>query len=607
MGDRGTGRWLRALGAGLLSGVLLAASFPVPDWFPLAWVGLGQGCFPLAWVALVPWFVVLRESGGGAALLGSVAMGLCAAGLGVSWQYLVTVAGGAGLTVYLAAYFVLFAWLVRAATARLRVPFVVAAPLVWVGCEHLRSFLITGLPWLFVGHTQHGFTTLVQVCDLFGAYAVSFVVVAANAFAAELVVRLRREPVGWLGLVAGGAFVAAMAAALVGYGSWRLGRLANREGPLVGIVQGDIPQEVKNQQTLESIQKIVLDHCRLTRGELREAARGRQLDLIVWPESMVQLPLNRDDYPVVRAFREQLLLLAREMGCPILVGAHAEIGTDLTIAAEADGAVGTITDGEILVGDRAYLLPHYEDPVTGERPIRRIAVREGQSVRRGDTLADYESIVHNSAYLFRPAREFDPADRYDKNHLVPFGEYMPLGGLLWFLRTVVPYGKGFSPSDRLNALEVGDVRFGVLICFESIFPRLVRRYIVRPEGPPADFLVNISNDGWFQGSHELDQHLAICAFRAIEFRTGIVRSVNRGISAIIDPAGRVAEIVRDKRGRTKLTEGVAVGRVQLRDGLTFYARHGDIFARLCLLFAAIVFVSAIVPPVAARLRRRSAE
>ena len=587
-------RILWVLGACVLSGALLRLSYPVP------------GLWPLAWVALVPWFVVLREASGRQAFLGSWAMGLLAAGLGLSWQYLVTVPGGAGLTLYVGAYYVLFGLLVRSAVRRFRAPFVLAAPVVWVGCEYLRGFLLTGFPWLFLGHTQFPFKAMVQVSDLFGAYAVSFVLAAVNAFVADAALAWWRGELAWRRLARGAAFVAVLAGGALGYGAWRLATITVQEGPLIGIVQGNVPQSVKNTLTRESIDKIFREHEALTL-QLHARAAGRQLDLVVWPETMVQLSLNRTEYPIVQEYRERIARLTRLLGCPMLVGAHAEIGIDIAIEADADGTVQHITDGEITTERDTYPLPRYADPLTGEEPVRHILVREGQRVRQGEPLAEYESLVHNSAYLFRPGRVPVRADRYDKTHLVPFGEYMPLGGLLWFLRKVVPYGKGFSHGDRNDLIKLDGTRFGVLICFESAFPYISRDYVVRPDGAGADFLINISNDGWFQGSHELDQHLAMCGFRAIEFRIGIVRSVNSGISCIIDPAGRVHDVVHDERGRIRLVAGTAIGRVPLRQGISFYARHGDLFAGACYLLTVFVFLAALAARVRARLRRRPAQ
>ena len=582
-----TRRALAVAGACAASAVLLRLSSPVPGWWPVAWV------------ALVPWLVVLRTAGGREALWGSVLFGLLAAGLGLSWQFIVTVAGGAGLTLYVGLYSVLFAWLVRWAGRRFRVPFVVSAPALWVGVEYLRSFFLTGLPWYYVGHTQVPWRTLVQVSDVLGAYALSFAVVASNAAATEVVLAVRARPRPWGRVAASGGFVAVLVGAALGYGVWRLGHIRSRRGPLVGLVQANIPQEIKNRQRVD---EIFLRHCRTT-YTLRERLSGQRLDLIVWPESMVQLPLNRAGHEVVASYRKLLVEMSRIMGVPLLVGAYAEIGADRAVRAESGGEVSGVSDEAVTVGDREYRLPHDTDPATGERPVRRIRVRAGQQVAAGDVLADYESIVHNSAYLVRPGPGFVPADRYDKNHLVPFGEYMPLEDLLFFLRQVVPYGKGFTGGRRLNLMEVGGSRFATLICFEDVFPYLVRRCVVR-EGGGADFLINISNDGWFRDSHELDQHLAMCRLRAVEFRTGIVRCCNTGISAIIDPDGSLQTTVRDARGRRKNVEGVAVGRVRLRDEVTVYARHGDVLAKVCFGFAVLTLLDLLVAAVLARLRRR---
>jgi len=582
-----TRRALAIEAACVASAVLLRLSFPVPGWWPLAWV------------ALVPWLVVVRTASRREALWGSVLFGMAAAGLGLSWQFLVTVFGGAGLAFYVGLYSVLFAWLVRTATDRFRVPVVVVVPVVWVGTEYLRSFALTGIPWYYLGHSQVPFRALVQVSDLLGAYALSFLVAAANAFVTELVVAWLGRSWPRLRLVGSGAFVAVLVAVTLGYGAWRLPRVTSRPGPLVGIVQANIPQEIKNRQ---QVQDIFLQHLGTT-STLSQHLNGRRLDLVVWPESMVQLPLNRAGHPVVATYRTALIDLARRMGCPVLVGAYAEVGEDRVVQAEADGTVSTVSDGAIVVGDREYPLPDYTDPPTGSRPRRRVLVAEGEQVAAGQPLVQYESLVYNSGYLIRPDRGFVPTDRYDKNHLVPFGEYVPLDELLFFLKQAVPYGKGFSGGNRLNLMEVAGARFGVLICFEDVFPYLVRRYVVR-EGGGADYLINISNDGWFKGSHELDQHLAICRLRAIEFRTGIVRCCNTGISAIINPDGSLHTMVQDRAGRCKNVEGVAIGRVSLRSEVTFYARHGDVLGKVCLGVVVLILLDALVAWLRARFRRR---
>ncbi|MBL7223330.1 MAG: apolipoprotein N-acyltransferase [Candidatus Brocadiae bacterium] len=598
----------------MASALLLRLAFPVPGWFPLAWV------------ALVPWLVVVSAGSRRATVWGSVATGLVAAGLGLSWQYIVTLPGATLLTLYVGFYFPLFACVVRVARGKLRLPLWLAAPVVWTGLEYLRSWLFTGFPWLFLGHTQRPFLLLIQVCDLFGAYALSFVVMASNAALAEAVVawRARQWPVRRLAV--GASVALALVAATLVYGHVRLKQLDCAEGPRVGIVQGNIPQEVKNTLTIETICDIFMQHWRTTL-DMKAATGDEPLDLIVWPESMVQWPLNWIEQPEdvdfatpLRAAAEKhgvalpdgvrldlrplLWALARQMKCPLLVGAHTIVGRDRTLLAPHDGIVDRITDHEITFDGRAYPLPVDEDAHTGRRPHREVFVAEGQRVDDGATLIKYSSVVFNSAYLFRPSGPTEPIERYDKLHLVPFGEYVPLKDLLWFVLPAVPYSKGFSHGVHDNLLTVGQWPFGVLICFEDAFPRVVRRFVVRDDGQAAAFLINISNDGWFKDSHELDQHMAICGLRAVEFRTGIVRCTNTGISGILAPDGRVQSLVRDARGGVKAVRGFTVGRVRLRGDTTFYARHGDLLAAACFAVAAVAFFVGAVTPVARRLRRK---
>ena len=114
------------------------------------------------------------------------------------------------------------------------------------------------------------------------------------------------------------------------------------------------------------------------------------------------------------------------------------------------------------------------------------------------------------------------------------------------------------------------------ICFEDVMPYLCRRAVVNAQGRKrVDMLVNISNDGWFNGSAELPQHLAICVFRAVENRVPIARAVNTGISALIDSVGRVERVVESSRGDRRSVDGVLVGRVRPDTRLAPYSRLGD--------------------------------
>lgn len=188
------------------------------------------------------------------------------------------------------------------------------------------------------------------------------------------------------------------------------------------------------------------------------------------------------------------------------------------------------------------------------------------------------------AKLLTPAG--DLSFRYHKMRLVPFGEYVPIESVLtlggrYSARVVEAVGS-FTPGTEYSVGEVDGRRLGVSICYEAIFPDLMREFTVRG----ADLLVNITNDGWYGRTSAPHQHFAMAVFRAVENGKYLVRAANTGITAVVDPRGRVVE-------RTELFERRAIVReVPIVSGLTFYARHGDVFAWTCLVLAAVVTAAA---------------
>ena len=183
---------------------------------------------------------------------------------------------------------------------------------------------------------------------------------------------------------------------------------------------------------------------------------------------------------------------------------------------------------------------------------------------------------YNSAYLISPRREV--IGRYDKIHLVPFGEYVPLSELLFFLGSLSATGN-LSPGKTVQNLRFPSGDFGVLICFEIIFPNLCRKFVKRG----ATFLVTITNDAWFGRTSAPHQHLSMATFRAIENRVCIARAANTGISAFIDAKGEIL-----KKSHLFVEEAL-VGQVSPKIEETFYTRYGDIFA-LITSAVALIFV-----------------
>lgn len=190
---------------------------------------------------------------------------------------------------------------------------------------------------------------------------------------------------------------------------------------------------------------------------------------------------------------------------------------------------------------------------------------------------------YNSALLVGPKGEY--LGRYDKMHLVPFGEYVPFKETLPWMSTFTPYDwdYGCRPGEHWTRfpIKTADGRaftFGCLICYEDSDPYLARQYVA---ADPVNFLVNISNDGWFDGTEEHEEHLAICRFRAVEARRSVVRAVNMGISGVIDPDGRVVALPGESWAASKKVEAVVSAVVPIDGRGSWYARLGDWIPAAC--------------------------
>ncbi|MBI4917470.1 MAG: apolipoprotein N-acyltransferase [Acidobacteria bacterium] len=173
-------------------------------------------------------------------------------------------------------------------------------------------------------------------------------------------------------------------------------------------------------------------------------------------------------------------------------------------------------------------------------------------------------IDHNTAFLVDAAGTVQGT--YDKTYLLAFGEYLPFGDTFPWLYSLSPHSGRFTPGSRLDALPFGSHRIGVLVCYEDVLPGFTRK-LVRASEP--DLLVNITNDAWFGETTEPEIHLALSVFRAVEHRRWLVRATNSGISALIDPAGRVV-------ASTGLaTRETLRGTVRWQHGTTLYTVLGD--------------------------------
>jgi apolipoprotein N-acyltransferase len=187
-------------------------------------------------------------------------------------------------------------------------------------------------------------------------------------------------------------------------------------------------------------------------------------------------------------------------------------------------------------------------------------------------------VYYNSAYLISP--ETKTTAKYDKTHLVPFGEYVPFKKWLPFLGKIVAQVGDFRGGKSGRTLTWRDQRLGIQICYEIIFPRLSRA--MARNG--ATLLINITNDAWFGKTSGPYQHFSMTVFRAVENRRALVRSANTGISGFVDPAGRVL-------GATELEQEAAETRmVPLMKVSSVYTRIGDRFAMACLALSVLAML-----------------
>lgn len=503
------------------SGLLLPLCFPKFD--------LGY----LAWVALVPlhltldhipkrrafWLGWLTGTIGFTGIMAWVVTAMNTYGkvpLPVSYAILLLLTAYLGL--YVALYSLSVVWL-RDLIPRYGIAL---APCFWVSLELLRTYFLSGLPWCLLGYSQYRHIEMIQIADHFGVYGVSFLIVLVNVTLAELLSWLapyfrgfRPARLPWE--------LATLTALLVAL-SWHYGSWITSERPFgdvarstlrVGVVQPNIDQAVKWDLAFRDETMARLD--RLT-GQL-----GSGLDLVVWPEAATPFLLERE-----REYQAQLMAWAERAGAPILLGSPA--------------------------------LRFYPD----RRPY-----------------------LLNSAYLLTPEGQL--LGRYDKHHLVPFGEYIPLkGSLLFFLDKLVEGIGDFEagPGSTVLSFVPGaethagsrPVKFGVAICYEVIFPDLVRQFAANG----AEFLVTITNDGWFGPSSAPAQHFAMVVFRSVENHLAFARSANTGISGFIDPFGRIIE------ASPLFTETALHATLTAWQPHTFYSRHGDVFAYSCVLICALL-------------------
>ncbi|MGD8499153.1 MAG: apolipoprotein N-acyltransferase [Phycisphaerales bacterium] len=545
---------------------------------PISWT-------PLAWVAFVPFIIACSPGAKPRRLfLISYVISLCYWLGNLYWVLPVTIVGWMTTCLYTALLWPVLALCLRYCRAK-KVPLFLATGVLIVGVERMQGLFLGGFFWRFLAHSQYQNITLIQIADIFGAGGLSFLIAMVNGLLAELIIAAiachpeRSEGPPLLAITMRFfaslrmtnllkiALVFAAVVAAVVYGRWRISQEDEfvEAGPLAASLQSNVPQSVK--RTFESGDEL-FDGLM----EQSKVAAEAGAELIVWPETMVQATLNPEVLELLESshpwnvFDSELREHSKDTAF-VLVGAYGgtpEIGEDL-------------------------------------------GIRLGQRF--------------NSAFLYE--RNGDKAKEiYNKIHLVPFGEVLPLRrSLAWFYELLMKikfipynfdysldYGTEYTIFEMSGKEEMSVYKFGVMICYEDTVPAIARRFALDEQGVKRlDWLVNISNDGWFVRfkkdevlpSTELPQHAAICVFRAVENRLAVLRSVNTGVSCLIDSLGRIRDgaVVGTLPSGAMARTGMAgwfVDRIPIDRRTTFFSKYGewlDFCCELCVILLIIVLLS----------------
>jgi apolipoprotein N-acyltransferase len=424
------------------------------------------------------------------------------------------------LAAYLGLYIGLYAVGYAWMVNRLPAAAFLGAPCLWVTLELIRAHFLSGLPWMLLGYSQYQWLPIIQIADITSVYGVSFLIVLVNVALADLILWGRRR---WhrphsLSI----PWHAPAAAILAMIAAWSYGQAA-----LGNATRSDAPSLAVGlvQPNIDQAHKWDQAYRRATldRYAALTATAAQGVDLVIWPEAAT--PFFFEEEPL---YRVEVAVLAHRSGVPLLFGSPA---------------LRRYPNG------RPYLL--------------------------------------NSAYLLSPDGQI--AGRYDKRHLVPFGEYIPLhSSVLFFLDKLVEgigdFEAGTTATVFTPAVKPGapQSKISVVICYEVIFPDLVREFVAQG----ATVMATITNDAWFGESSAPYQHFAMVVFRSVENRVAFARSANTGISGLIDPSGRILHAT------PIFTEQAVSGRLPLRQALTFYTRYGDVFAYACVIITAFLGIAA---------------
>ena len=541
----------------------------------LLWLAMPPfNIWPLVFLALIPWISIISADFTVPKYLRKVWL--------ASWCYWAATlyfipiphpamwGGWFLLSLYCSIYIAASVGLSRVLIHRLKFSKWMAIPMVWVGLEFFRVNFMTGFGLALTGHSLYKVPLATQVADLCGAYTISFCVVLLSTFL-WLGIADMKSRFSKLGCLAGAVL---LLATWLGYGYYHLANSDSwapegSEGLSVGIIQGNIDTVFPSSE--EEVQAILREKVEQYR-ELASSTKlhNADLDLVVWPEGKFIMDELLEQNPVGSVGGKQYQSVNRD---------------DLSYFFQA---MQSVEDYPMQIDQPDHIYNRSAIPsIVGTASI--------------DEAANHK---YNSALLF--SSNGLVVQRYLKMQRVLIGEYIPLERQFPFLSSLSPSGQGLTAGDSPVSFQVqarrptkGDrFRLCPSICFESCVPHLIRRQVAEFEGDQEheiDFLVNLSDDGWFYGQSCLDFHLANTILRSIELRKPGIIAANTGISAFVDGNGCMLE------SGPRRDTAILIHELKQDRRRSFYLKVGDIVPFVFSLMGGLALAVAIWD----RFKRRS--
>ncbi len=500
----------------IISGLLIGFSFP------------RYGVSIFAWFAFVPLLLALRNSTNGKSYVYGFLTGIIA---NIIILYWVVVAmnkyGGINIIVSIIAlillsiimsglYYGTFTFIINLFGNASIVGEFIYVPVLWVLLEYIKTFLFSGFPWELLGYSQYRDLALIQVSRFTGVYGVSFIIMLFNTLLYEIIV--------WW---------------------YDIERIRTAKYPwiflkviavflliTVSLVYGEIKMDSINNAIKKT--KATLN-VSLIQGNIDQSIKWNRS----YQSSTMAEYFSLTDRAIKLSHTD--LVIWPETATPFFFQSTSDYGAAMSDFVKTNHVY-------LLFGSPAYKFTH-----------------------KG---VEY----FNSAFLMSPSGNI--LGRYNKRHLVPFGEYLPLKHVFFFLKKLTSMLGDFTPGKSNQLLHYDNVKAGILICYEIIFPQLSQQ----DSRDGANLLVTITDDAWFGDTSAPYQHLSMAVFRAVENDRFVVRAANTGISAVISPTGKILE-------QTKLfVPGFINYRVALINTKTFYTLNGDLFVLIC----AVIFIVFVV-------------